>query len=75
MLISGCPITFDRHSHFSCPDPIGDPVPVKLDGVTHAHMRQPALVRPLADGLRMESQDVAHVFHIEQAGLAFEFFG
>jgi hypothetical protein len=63
------------HRAFSCPDPVGDPVPVKFDGVADAHMRQSALTRPVTDRFRMQPQDFGQVLDIEQAGLAFEFFG
>jgi hypothetical protein len=71
---SGCPITLNWHGQFACPDPISDPVPIKFDGITNAHMRQPALARPVTNCFWMESQDFAQVLDIEQARLAFEFF-
>jgi hypothetical protein len=69
------PITLDRHRAFSRPDPIRNPVPIKFDGVTNAHMRKPALPRPVTNCFWMESQDFAHILDIEQTGLSFEFFG
>jgi len=70
-----CPIALHRHRRFSCPDPVGNPVPVKPNGVADAHMGQATLAHPVTNRLRMKSQDFAQVFDIEQARLAFEFFG
>jgi hypothetical protein len=66
---SGCPITFDRHRAFSRPDPVGDPVPIELDSVTDANMRQAALASPLTEGFRMKSQDSLRSLTLSRPGL------